>query len=265
MLHEKLPPLSVARAPLHVTDEAPESVSEIVPDAVNADELSTSPSDGDPTLNAGGVLSIFRVTLVVAEFPPVSVTVPLMICPVPSVEIVCVPGQVATDRPPALHVNVTVTLVLFQPAGLAAGETEAVIVGGGMTAKLIALLASPCTVTTTFPVVAPLGTGTAMLVVLQLVGAPAVPLNVTMLVPCVEPKFVPVMVTKVPTAPDVRLRLVMLGVDSTVKLAPFVLTPLAFTMTFPVVAPLGTIATMLVLLQLITVAVVPLNFTVPLP
>jgi len=31
------------------------------------------------------------------------------------------------------------------------------------------------------------------------------------LVPCVAPKFVPVIVTEVPTAPDVGLRLVMLG------------------------------------------------------
>jgi hypothetical protein len=42
-----------------------------------------------------------------------------------------------------------------------------------------------------------------MLVALQLVGVPAVPLNVTVLVPCVVPKFVPVIVTEVPTGPDV--------------------------------------------------------------
>ena len=50
-----------------------------------------------------------------------------------------------------------------------------------------------------------------MLVPLQLVGVAAVPLNVTVLVPCVAPKFVPVIVTEVPTAPDVGFRLVMLG------------------------------------------------------
>ena len=81
----------------------------------------------------------------------------------------------------------------------------------GTTVKLTALLARPPTVTTTFPVVAPLGTGTAMLVALQLVGVPAVPLKVTVLVPWVEPKFVPVIVTDVPTAPDVGDKLVMLG------------------------------------------------------
>jgi hypothetical protein len=72
-----------------------------------------------------------------------------------------------------------------------------------VTVKFTPLLATPPTVTTTFPVVAPVGTGTTMLVGLQLVGVPAVPLNVTVLVPCVAPKFVPVLVTDVATGPDV--------------------------------------------------------------
>lgn len=49
--------------------------------------------------------------------------------------------------------------------------------------KETALLANPFSVTTTFPVVAPSGTGTAMLVGDQLVGMPATPLNVTVLDP----------------------------------------------------------------------------------
>jgi hypothetical protein len=65
---------------------------------------------------------------------------------------------------------------------------------------------------TTFPVLAPVGTDTTMLVALQLVGVPAVPLNVTVLVPWLDPKFVPVIVTPVPTGPEVGFRLVMLGV-----------------------------------------------------
>jgi len=40
-----------------------------------------------------------------------------------------------------------------------------------------------------------------MLVLLQLVGVAVMPLNVTVLLPCVEPKFVPVIVTAVPTGP----------------------------------------------------------------
>jgi hypothetical protein len=118
-------------------------------------------------------------------------------------------------------------------------------------------------VTTTFPVVAPLGTGTTILVALQLVTVAVVPLNFTVLLPCVDPKVVPVIVTEAPTAPEVGDRLVILG--TTVKLDPLLFTPLANTTTFPVVAPLGTVVAMLVALQLVTVAVVPLNFTVPEP
>jgi len=79
------------------------------------------------------------------------------------------------------------------------------------TVKPTPLLATPPTVTTTFPVVAPLGTGATMLVALQLVGVVAIPLNVIVLVPCVAPKFAPVIVTDVPTTPDVGFRPVRFG------------------------------------------------------
>src|SRR5437016_13675836 len=106
------------------------------------------------------------------------------------------------------------------------------------------LLETPLTLTTTFPVVAPAGTGTAMFVALQLVGVVAVPLNVTVLEPCVDPKFVPVIVTGVPTAPDVTDKFVILGVRRTAKSTPFPSTPLFRSTTFPVVAPLGTVTPM---------------------
>ena len=137
---------------------------------------------------------------------------------------------------------------------------------GTVTVKLTPLLATPPTVTTTFPVVAPVGTGTTMLVALQLVGVAAVPLNFTVLVPCVAPKFAPVIVTDAPTTPDVGFRLVMLGAGTvTVKLVPLLATPPTVTTTFPVVAPVGTGTTMLVALQLVGVAAVPLNVTVLVP
>src|SRR5713101_420208 len=91
-------------------------------------------------------------------------------------------------------------------------------------------------------------------------------LIVGVLVPCVDPKFVPVITTDVPTAPDVGFRLVIVGADVvTVKATPLLATPFTFTTTFPVVAPLGTGTAMLVALQLVTVAVVPLNVTVLVP
>ncbi len=54
---------------------------------------------------------------------------------------------------------------------------------GAVTVKFTPLLATPPTVTTTVPVVAPLGTGAAILAALQFVGVAAIPLNVIVLVP----------------------------------------------------------------------------------
>jgi hypothetical protein len=56
-------------------------------------------------------------------------------------------------------------------------------------------------------------------------------------------------------------KLLMLGAGTTVKLTPLLFTPPTLTTTFPVVAPEGTVATIFVVLQLVTDAVVPLNFT----
>ena len=61
------------------------------------------------------------------------------------------------------------------------------MLGGGITVKVTPLLFVPFTRTTTAPVTALDGTGTAILVLLQLVGMPVTPLpplaNVTVLVP----------------------------------------------------------------------------------
>ena len=68
--------------------------------------------------------------------------------------------------------------------------------------KETALLFIVPTVTTTLPLVAPMGTGTVMLVALQFVGTAAIPLKVTVLVPWIAPKFTPVIVTGVPGKPE---------------------------------------------------------------
>src|SRR4029077_5538610 len=135
-----------------------------------------------------------------------------------------------------------------------------------VTVKFTPLLATPPTFTTTFPVPAPAGTPTTMLVPLQLVGVATVPANVTVLAPCVDPKFAPLIVTDVPTAPDVGFKPVMLGAGVvTVKFTPLLATPPTVTTTFPVPAPAGTPTTMLVPLQLVGVATVPANVTVLAP
>jgi hypothetical protein len=105
-----------------------------------------------------------------------------------------------------------------------------------------------------------------MLVVLQVVGVPGVPLNVTVLVPCVAPKFVPVMVTPAPMGPCDMLNVEMLGPGVvTVNAMPLLATPPTLTTTLPVVAPFGTGAAMLEALQLVGVAAIPLNVTVLVP
>ena len=86
------------------------------------------------------------------------------------------------------------------------------LAGGPVTVKDTPLLATPPAVTTTLPVVAPVGTGMTMVVAFQLVAVPAgVALNVTVFVPCEPPKFDPLIVTAAPTCPDVGFRLVMFG------------------------------------------------------
>jgi hypothetical protein len=140
------------------------------------------------------------------------------------------------------------------------GET---LVIAGATVKFEPLVATPFTFTTTLPVVAALGTGTTICVSLQLLGVAAVPLKVTVLVPWELPKVVPLMVTEVPTGPEVGERLVIAG--RTVKFTPLLATPFTVTTTLPLVAPLGTGTTMLVMLQLVGVADTPLKVTVLAP
>lgn len=151
------------------------------------------------------------------------------------------------------------------PTAALVGLRLVMVGGGGVTVNTPPLVVRPPTVTTIFPVVAPLGTGTTILVALQLVGVALAALKVTVLVPCDAPKLVPVMVTEVPTGPEVGLRLVMLGGTSTVKGPPLVDRLLTVRMTFPVVAPLGTGTTIVVALQLVGVAAVPLKVTVLVP
>jgi len=211
-----------------------------------------------------------KLTPLLANPPTVTTTFPepsarllgtgtTMLVSLQLVGVAAVPLNV-TVLVPCSAPKVVPVIVTDMPTGPDAGIK---LVMPGVTAKPTPLLATPATVTTTFPVVAPLGTGTTMLVALQLVGVELTPLNFTVLVPCVSPKPVPVIVTDVPTRPDVELRLVMLGV--TVKLTPLLATLATVTTTFPVVAAVGTGTTMLVALQLVGVAVTPLNFTVLVP
>ena len=103
--------------------------------------------------------------------------------------------------------NVVPVIVTDAPT---APEVIDKLVMWGITVKLFPLLATPDTVTTTFPVVAAFGTDVTMAVLFQLVVVAVVPLNFT-LFPEDVPKLVPVIVTEVPAGPEVTERLVMLG------------------------------------------------------
>ena len=75
--------------------------------------------------------------------------------------------------------------------------------------------------TTTLLVAAPLGAVTVMLVALQYGAVPApAPPKATVLVPWLAPKLVPVIVTAVPTGPEVGHTLVIPGGVVTVKGVP---------------------------------------------
>jgi hypothetical protein len=82
-----------------------------------------------------------------------------------------------------------------------------------------------------FPVVAPLGTGTTIVVALQPVGVADVPLNVTVLEPWLAPKLVPVIVKGIATGPEDEDKPVIVGVGSTVKLKLLLVIPPTVTTT----------------------------------
>jgi hypothetical protein len=152
-------------------------------------------------------------------------------------------------------------IVTLAPTGADVGVTE-LIVGVGSTVKVIPLLTTPATTTVTGPLVAPAGTTAVMVDALQLATDATVPLKRTVLEPCVLPKPVPVIVIVLPTPPDVGFTELTIGCVSTVKGEPLLATPATVTVTRPVVALEGTVAVIDVVLQLVTVAVTPLNLTV---
>ncbi len=259
----------VPAVPLKVTVLAPCVAPKFAPLIVT--DVPTAPDVGFKLVMLGGDGVTAKFIPLLATPPTVTMTFPA-VAPAGTGTTMLVALQLAGA--PAVPLKVTVLvpcvapkfaplIVTDVPIAPDVGFRLVMLGGGGVTVEFIPLLATPATVTTTFPVVAPAGTGTTMLVALQLAGAPAVPLKVTVLVPRVAPKFAPLIVTDVPTAPDVGFRLVMLGGGGvTVKFIPLLATPATVTTTFPVVAPAGTGATMLVALQLVAVVVVPLKVSV---
>jgi len=137
------------------------------------------------------------------------------------------------------------------------------MLGVGRNVKFALLLTLPAAVTTTGPVLAPLGTGTAIWESLQLLGEVTVPLKVTVLEPCAKPKVVPAIVTVVPDGPEEGERLMMFG--TTVKFTLLLFMPPTAMTNGPVLEPAGIGTVICVSPQLEGVAAVPLKVIVLLP
>src|SRR3954471_19459660 len=144
------------------------------------------------------------------------------------------------------------------------GESDVIV---GRTSSAVALvLGTPFTVTTMVPVLAPAGTTAWTCVSLQLGNVVAgVPLNVSVLLPCVAPRFLPGIVTVAPTGAGLGVTESIAGVASTLNVtAGLVCVPtVTVTGALPRGRLKGTCAVMLEADQLKMPAVVPENFTVP--
>ena len=255
--------VGVAVVPLNLTVLAPWVAPKPVP--VMVTEVPVDPEVGDKLVMFGVTV---KSTPLLATLATVTTTLPE----------VAAAGTVTTIEP-ALQVVTVAAVPLkvtlpdapkFEPEMVTEVPTvpevrdKLVMLGAVVdTVKVTLLLVAPPAVTTTLPVVAPEGTGTTMLVADQVAGVAVIPPNVTVLLPWGDPKLVPAIITEVPTGPPEGDKLVMFGV--TVKGTPLLATLTTVTTTLPVEAPLGTGTTMLAAVQVVGVAVVPLNVTVLLP
>src|SRR5205807_40164 len=157
---------------------------------------------------------------------------------------------------PLKLVPLIVTLV---PTGPVVGERPA-MVGALTTVNELALVAvPPGVVTLTGPVVAPAGTVARIAVSEVTVKVALTPLNDTAVAPV---KFVPLIVTLVPTGPLVGVKLAIVGGVTTVnELALVAVPPGVVTLSGPVVAPAGTVAWIAVAEVTVKVALTPLDVT----
>jgi hypothetical protein len=261
--------VGVAAVPLNVTVLVPWVVPKLAPATVT--DVPTAAEVGDKLLMLGAATTVKLIPLL-AALDTVTTTLPV-VAPAGTGATMLVALQLVGVAGVPLNVTLLVpweapklvpAMVTAFPTGPDVGF-KLVMLGGALTVKFTPLLGMPATVTTMLPVIAPAGTGTAMLVALQLVGVAAVPLNMTVLVPCVAPRFAPAIVTAAPTGPEAGFKLLMLGGTATVNATPLLARLPTITTTFPVAAPAGTGAMIVVVFQLVGVAAMPLNVTALVP
>jgi hypothetical protein len=139
-------------------------------------------------------------------------------------------------------------MVTTVPTGPDVG-VKLLIPGAGITVKLVELVAVPATfVTAIVPLAVPAATVAVICVALFTVkDVAAVPLNFTAEAPVNE---VPVIVTTVPTGPEVGVKLVIVGGGITAKLAELVPVPATVVIAIvPVLVPAATVAVICVSLS----------------
>ena len=257
-----LTPVKSAGMPSNVTVVAPlKPVPEIVT------RVPTGPDVGEkPVMAGGGTISTVKVAALLTS-PPGCVTPILPVnAPLGTIAVICVdeltvyvPAEAPPKVTPVALLNPLPVMVTTVPTGPLIGLKPLI---AGMTSKAVVLTpVPPVPVTEMEPLSAPAGTVAVIFVFESTVNeVAATPPNSTAVAPV---KPVPVTVTVVPTSPDVGEKLVTVGPD-TLKLATLVPVPLGVvTEIGPVVAPAGTVATMVVAVTAagLKLADAPLNVT----
>jgi hypothetical protein len=256
-------------APFKVTVLAPWELPKLEPLMVRA--VPTGPDEGDRLVMFGGTVNVIPLLLwpatvtitgpVVAEagtFTVILVLLQLVAVATPPLNVTWLPVWLAPKLDPLI-----VTAVPKTPD---VGEMLLITGAAPGTVNVVPLLAKPLTVTTTLPVVAPLGTGTTMLATPHEVGVAAVPLKVTVLLPWVVPNPAPLIVTDAPTAAVFGEIPVMIGI--TRKDCALLARPLTVTVTLakPAARLLGTGTPVSeVADQVVGFTVMPPKFTVLVP
>ncbi len=206
------------------------------------------------------------VGLVPVPVGPVTAILPV-VAPVGTVAVIWVAESTTKLAGTPLKVTAVAPVKLvpvittLEPGSPLAGENA---VTPGAVVKSIALVAVPAELDTVIrPVVAPEGTVAVIRVEELTVNWADTPLNVTEVMAV---KFVPLIVTEVPGAPEVGVKDVMVGVRVTMKSLALVPVPLpVVTVILPVSAPVGTVVVIWVFELTVNDALTPPKRTVIVP
>lgn len=212
---------------------------------------------------------IVKFALLVAVPPGVVTAMGPAVARLGTVAVICVPESTVNDATtplkvtevaPVKFVPVIVTCVPTTP--LSGEKLTMVGAGTASTVKFVALVAVPAGVVTAMaPVVAPAGTAATISVAEFTKNEAGTPLKVTPVAPV---KFVPVIVTGVPTGPLPGVKLVIVGAG-TMKVAPVAVPLDVVTVTGPLLAPKGTEVVICVAESTLKKALTPLKRTLVAP